>query len=82
MQSNTTAVGTRSVNLTNFSGENRRTDSFTVVDGRYVGHDGFVVPQNFDEFHERFPEYIRNWVKRHVDRSTPLICTAVSPFSA
>jgi hypothetical protein len=71
MQSNTTAVGTRSVNFTNFSGENRRTDPFTVVDGRYVGHDGFVVPKNFDEFHERFPEYIRNWVKRHVDRSTP-----------
>ena len=71
MQSNTTAVGTRSVNFTNFSGENRRTDPFTVVDGRYVGHDEFVVPQNFDEFRERFPEYIRNWVKRHVDRSTP-----------
>jgi hypothetical protein len=30
-----------------------------------------VVPQNFDEFRERAPEYIRHWVKRHVDRSTP-----------
>ena len=39
--------------------------------GRYVGHDGFVVPKNFDEFHERFPQYVRNWVNRHVDRSAP-----------
>jgi hypothetical protein len=36
-----------------------------------VGHDGFVVPKDFDEFHERFPEYVHNWVSRHVDRSTP-----------
>ncbi len=47
------------------------TDPFTVLDGRYIGHDGFVIPKNFDEFHERFPEYIRNWVRRYVDRSTP-----------
>ena len=46
-------------------------DPFTITDGHYVGHDGFVVPKNFDEFHERFPQYVRNWVNRHVDRSTP-----------
>ena len=46
-------------------------DPFTIADGHYVGHDGFVVPKNFDEFHERFPQYVRNWVNRHVDRSTP-----------
>jgi hypothetical protein len=36
-----------------------------LIDGRYVGYDGFVVPKDFDEFHQRFPHHIRNWVKRH-----------------
>jgi hypothetical protein len=49
-----------------------KTDPFTILDGRYVGHDGFVVPKDFNEFHERFPEYVRNWIRRHVDRSTPI----------
>ena len=43
----------------------------TTVGGRHIGHDGFVVPKNLDEFHERFPEYVRDWVGRHADRSTP-----------
>jgi hypothetical protein len=71
MQSNTATVKVQCLNSNNFSVENYKPDPFTVVDGRYVGHDGFVVPKNFDEFHERFPEYVRNWVKRHVDRSIP-----------
>jgi len=71
MHSNTTAVSNQPVNFTNFSVENRKPDPFTVVNGRYVGHDGFVVPKNFDEFHERFPQYVRNWVNRHADRSVP-----------
>ena len=71
MQSNTVPVENQPVNFVNFSIENRKADPFTVVDGHYVGHDGFVVPKNFDEFHERFPEYVRNWLRRHVDRSTP-----------
>lgn len=65
MQSNTTAVRNQLINLTNISVENRKPDPFTIADGRYIGHDGFVVPKNFDEFHERFPEYVRNWVRRH-----------------
>ncbi len=54
----------------NFSAERKpyKTDPFTLIDGRYVGHDGFVVPKDFDEFHQRFPHYISNWVKRHTDR--------------
>lgn len=36
----------------------------------YVGHDGFVVPKDFDEFHDRFPQQVCHWVNRHVDRST------------
>ena len=71
MQSNTATVENQPINSTNISVENRKPDPFTVVDGRYVGHDGFVVPKDFDEFHERFPQYVRNWVNRHVSRSTP-----------
>ena len=71
MQSNTAAVGNRDINFVSFSVENRRSDPFTIVDGQYIGHDGFVVPKNFDEFHARFPEYVRDWFKRHADRSTP-----------
>jgi hypothetical protein len=70
MQSNTAAVEIQ-VNFADFSVENHKPDPFTIVDGRYVGHDGFVVPKNFDEFHERFPQYVRNWVNRQGDRSTP-----------
>ena len=45
-----------------------KTDPFTLIDGRYVGHDGFVVPKDFNEFHQRFPHHIPNWVKRHGNR--------------
>jgi hypothetical protein len=43
-------------------------DPFEYADGHYVGHDGFVVPKDFAEFYERFPDHIRRWVKRHADR--------------
>jgi hypothetical protein len=71
MQSNTVAVETQPVSFSNFSVENlpRRSDSFTIRDGRYIGHDGFIIPKDFDEFHERFPQYVRNWVRRHADAS-------------
>jgi hypothetical protein len=71
MQSNTVEVDDQPINFASIPVENRTSDPFTVVDGRYVGHDGFNVPKDFDEFYERFPEYIRDWVKRHVDRSAP-----------
>jgi hypothetical protein len=45
-------------------------DPFEYVDGHYVGHDGFVVPNDFAEFYERFPDHIRRWVKRHVRKSS------------
>jgi hypothetical protein len=71
MQSNTQSVANQPVNFSNFSVENKpyRPDPFTIRDGRYIGHDGFVVPKDFDEFHERFPQYVRNWVRRHADAS-------------
>jgi hypothetical protein len=71
MQSNTAVVRNQDANFANFSVESRKSDPFTTVDGRHIGHDGFVVPKNFDEFHERFPEYVRRWVERRVERSTP-----------
>ena len=43
-------------NFANFSVVKPKTDPFTVVDRRYVGHDGFVVPKDFGEFYERFPQ--------------------------
>jgi hypothetical protein len=70
MQINTAAVENQDINFANIAVENRKSDAFSLVDGRYVGHDGFVVPMNFNEFHERFPEYVGNWVRRHADRST------------
>ena len=45
-----------------------KVDPFTIREGRYVGHDGFVVPKDFDEFHQRFPRHISNWVRRQADR--------------
>jgi hypothetical protein len=44
-------------------------DPFTVrADGHYVGDDNFVVPANFDEFYERYPKYVLNWVKKRLNR--------------
>ena len=68
MLSNTATIEDQPITLTNFSVENRKAELFTIRDGRYVGQDGFVVPKDFDEFHERFPHYVRNWVKKHSDR--------------
>lgn len=71
MQSNTSEIKNQPVSFPSFSVENQTFDPITIVHGRYVGHDGFVVPRDFDEFYERFPQHVRNWVDRHVDRSTP-----------
>lgn len=57
-------------NFASFSVEKPKSDPFTIADGRYVGHNGFVIPRDFGEFYERFPHYVRSWVGRHADRST------------
>jgi hypothetical protein len=67
MQSNTVAVQKQLVTFADISVENRRAEPFTIRDGHYVGQDGFVVPKDFDEFHERFPQYVRKWVRKHAD---------------
>lgn len=73
MQSNTVKIGNQPVNFPNFSAEKTtyKPDPFRIRDGRYVGSDGFVVPSDFGEFYERFPDYVRNWVSKHADRSAP-----------
>jgi len=73
MQSNTASFENQPYNFPNFSVEKKvyKFDPFTVIDGRYVGHDGFVVPKDFDEFHQRFPHHIPNWVRKHSDRFLP-----------
>lgn len=44
-------------------------DTFTVnADGHFVGDDGFVVPRDFDEFYDRYPKYVLNWVKKRLNR--------------
>jgi hypothetical protein len=73
MQSNTAAVENQPINFPSFSVEKKtcKSDPFTIKDGRYVGGDGFVVPRDFEEFFERFPDYVRRWVSKHADRSAP-----------
>jgi hypothetical protein len=41
-------------------------DAYTIRDGHFVGHDGFIVPNNFSEFYQRFPNYVADWVRRRV----------------
>ena len=41
-------------------------DEYTVRDGHFVGHDGFIVPISFIEFHQRFPTYVVDWVRKRV----------------
>lgn len=41
-------------------------DAYTVRDGHFVGHDGFIVPNSFSEFYQRFPTHVANWLRRRV----------------
>jgi len=71
MQSNTVEIESRPVKFPSFSVEKRtyKHDPFTVRDGRSVGSDGFVIPKDFAEFHERFPDHVRRWVSKHAASS-------------
>src|SRR5208337_1709599 len=40
------------------------------VTGHFIGDDGFRVPKDFAELYARFPNYIRNWVKKRLGRYT------------
>jgi hypothetical protein len=71
MRANTVEIGVQTNKFSNISVEKTtyRCDPFEVRDGRYVGHDGFVVPKDFNEFYQRFPNYVRQWVSNHAGRS-------------
>jgi len=71
MTSNTVEIESHPVNFPSFSVEKRtyKPDPFAIKDGRSVGSDGFVVPKDFAEFHERFPDYVRKWVSKHAATS-------------
>jgi hypothetical protein len=73
MLSNTVVVENQPINSPNLSVEKKtyKFDPFGVRDGRYIGSDGFVVPRDFDEFYQRYPDYVRNWVSKHADKSAP-----------
>jgi hypothetical protein len=52
-----------------------RRDPYTISeDGHIVGHDGFVVPRDFREFYERFPRYVRGFVRRRWLRASEAEC--------
>jgi hypothetical protein len=71
MTSNTVEIEGHPVNFPRFSVEKRtyKPDPFTIKDGRSVGSDGFVIPKDFAEFHERFPDYVHRWVSNHAATS-------------
>ena len=42
-------------------------DPFYITpDFHYVGTDGFIVPSSFEEFYDRYPQYIEKWVKHRL----------------
>ena len=73
MLSNIAKIGNQPVRSPNLSVEKKtyKSDPFAIRDGRYVGSDGFVVPRDFEEFYQRFPDYVRNWVRKYANRSAP-----------
>jgi hypothetical protein len=73
MQSNTAVVENQPINFPSFSIEKKtyKSDPFRIRDGRYVGNDGFIVPKDFEEFYQRYPDYVRKWVGKHADKSAP-----------
>ena len=73
MHTNTAEIENQPVNFPYFAVEKRtyKPDPFGIRDGHYIGSDGFVVPKDFNEFYERFPQYVRKWVSKHGGRSVP-----------
>jgi hypothetical protein len=69
MLSNTATAESKPVAFATFSVENRGDEPFAITDGRCVGHDGFVVPKDFDEFNLRYPHYVRLWVRKHAEKT-------------
>ena len=43
-------------------------DVFTSNGTHFVGDDGFIVPNSFEEMEQRYPNYVRNWVCRRLQK--------------
>src|SRR5208337_2546783 len=45
-------------------------DKFSIdpATGHFIGEDGFRCPRNFEEFWERWPNYIINWTKKRLHK--------------
>lgn len=71
MQSNTVETRSLTVSPSNFYVEKGgyKPDPFSIRNGHFVGHDGFVVPNDFSEFFNRFPDYVHRWVNKHAGPS-------------
>lgn len=69
MSSNTVKIEPQPLTFTDFRSGQRKPESFTIRDGRFVGVDGFVVPKDFHEFNLRYPRHVRLWVRKHVGKS-------------
>lgn len=52
-------------NSPEYTGDKFKVDATT---GHFIGDDGFRVPHNFEEFWERYPNYITNWVKKRLHK--------------
>jgi hypothetical protein len=59
MLSNTAKLENQPVTFANFPVEKTHSDPYTVRDGRY----------DFDEFTQRYPHYIRLWVRKHAEKT-------------
>jgi hypothetical protein len=70
MRTNTSVAGKQPSNSSDEM-QTGKSDPFTIRDGRYVGSDGFVIPKNFGEFYDRFPQYVSEWIAKHWGKSAP-----------
>ncbi len=71
MQANTASGDFRTISTAIFPKKTAESDPYSVVDGHYIGNDGFIIPKDFAEFDSRFPGYVRKWVRRHSGMARP-----------
>jgi hypothetical protein len=65
MLTNTRTPGIQHIYSQDFSKRSFRPEPYAYNDGHFVGEDGFVVPKNFQEFSERYPNHVERWVRAH-----------------
>jgi hypothetical protein len=48
--------------------KHRPAEKYRKQNGHWVGNDGFIIPNNFIEFYERFPNYTEQWARKNIRR--------------